>query len=134
MKRARALFYVCAGIFLFALSYHLGAHNAGAQSGSIRWVGDNYVVANGTLWQCDVNSGWRLAFANCDTRPVPIPADAIAGAWGTCNSDGGAGIISFGGDAWIYAGNLGGWVHVGVVPGGAAAVHNTLGQLKDRYR
>jgi hypothetical protein len=34
MQRARAFFYVCAGLFLLALSYHLGARNAGAQYGA----------------------------------------------------------------------------------------------------
>src|SRR5690242_20130166 len=32
MHRARTFFYVCAGIFLLALSYHLGARSAGAQA------------------------------------------------------------------------------------------------------
>ncbi len=31
--KARAFFYVAAGIFLLALSYHLGARNATAQAG-----------------------------------------------------------------------------------------------------
>ncbi len=30
--RAKTFFYACAGIFLLALSYHLGARNAGAQA------------------------------------------------------------------------------------------------------
>jgi hypothetical protein len=34
MQRARAFFYVCAGIFLLALSYYLGASNATAQANS----------------------------------------------------------------------------------------------------
>ena len=34
MHKARAFFFVCAGIFLLALAYHLGARSAGAQSGS----------------------------------------------------------------------------------------------------
>jgi hypothetical protein len=32
MHRAKAFFYVCAGIFLLALSYPLGARSAGAQA------------------------------------------------------------------------------------------------------
>ena len=49
MHKARAFFFVCAGIFLLALSYHLGARGAGAQagisttsagsSGATRWSG-----------------------------------------------------------------------------------------------
>jgi hypothetical protein len=34
MYKARAFFFVCAGIFLLALAYHFGALNAGAQVGS----------------------------------------------------------------------------------------------------
>jgi hypothetical protein len=34
MHKARAFFFVCAGIFLLALAYHLGARSAGAQVGS----------------------------------------------------------------------------------------------------
>ena len=33
MPKARTFFFVCAGIFLLALSYHLGAKSAGAQAG-----------------------------------------------------------------------------------------------------
>jgi hypothetical protein len=32
MHKARAFFFVCAGIFLLALAYHLGARSAGAQA------------------------------------------------------------------------------------------------------
>lgn len=35
MHRAKVFFTVCAGLFLLALSYHLGARNAGAQQGSM---------------------------------------------------------------------------------------------------
>lgn len=34
MRQAKAFFLVCAGLFLLALSYHLGARSAGAQAGS----------------------------------------------------------------------------------------------------
>ena len=61
MYRAKAFFYVCAGVFLLALSYHLGARNAGAQApgnpvvamaehGTALWAvtsaGDIYYAAN----------------------------------------------------------------------------------------
>lgn len=32
MHKARAFFFVCAGLFLLALAYHLGARSAGAQA------------------------------------------------------------------------------------------------------
>src|SRR5690349_5865855 len=99
--KARSFFYVCCGLFLLALSYHLGARNAGAQSGSSRWVGGNYFVAGGQLWKCTPYSGWQLAY-DCTTAPLPLPTDVIAGAWGDCHSDPGSGIVSFAGDAWVY--------------------------------
>ena len=34
MQKAREFFLVCAGIFLLALAYHLGANSASAQQGS----------------------------------------------------------------------------------------------------
>jgi len=34
MHKARAFFFVCAGIFLLAVAYHLGARSAVAQVGS----------------------------------------------------------------------------------------------------
>ena len=34
MYRVKAFFYVCAGLFLLALAYHLGARSAGAQANS----------------------------------------------------------------------------------------------------
>jgi hypothetical protein len=34
MHKARAFFFVCAGLLCLALVYHLGAQNAGAQLGS----------------------------------------------------------------------------------------------------
>ena len=37
MHPAKNFFYVCAGLFPLALSYHLGVKDAGAQTPSIRW-------------------------------------------------------------------------------------------------
>ena len=64
---AKRFFYVCAGLLMLALSYHLGARSAGAQApgnpvagvahdaGSALFVvtanGDTYVSLEGTGWQ-----------------------------------------------------------------------------------
>jgi hypothetical protein len=53
MQRAKAFFFVCAGIFLLALAYHLGATNATAQAPSDPIVAaDFYTVytANGEAY------------------------------------------------------------------------------------
>lgn len=55
MQRAKAFFYVCAGLFLLAGAYALGARNASAQSPSnpvvaIRADGYLVVTANGDVY------------------------------------------------------------------------------------
>jgi hypothetical protein len=56
---AKRFFYVCAGIFLLALTYHLGARSAGAQaSGSILGI----VGAGG-----DNSKHWVVLMQNGDT-------------------------------------------------------------------
>ena len=50
---ARKFFYVCAGMFLLALSYHFGASNAGAQAPSNPIVAASFnmaVTANGDVY------------------------------------------------------------------------------------
>jgi len=53
MQRARAFFFVCAGVFLLALSYHLGATSAGAQAPGnavVAAAGGFVVAANGNVY------------------------------------------------------------------------------------
>jgi len=73
MHRAKTFFYVSAGIFLLALSYHLGARSAGAQAPgnpvvatfATNWAvtanGDVYASSNGAdgpwSWKSNVFSG-----------------------------------------------------------------------------
>lgn len=66
MHRARAFFYVCAGVFLLALSYHLGARSAGAQA-----PGNPVVTAAGTL----------VLTANGDVYMPTNLADVAYGHW-----------------------------------------------------
>ena len=67
---ARKFFYVCAGLFLLALTYHLGARRAGAQVSNtvaaIAWdsPASQLVVVNqfGDVWTQDrVTTPWRFA-------------------------------------------------------------------------
>ena len=56
MQRAKAFFYVCAGLLMLALSYHFGAATATAQTGNsiggfTVWQGLYYVVTpNGDVY------------------------------------------------------------------------------------
>ena len=58
MQRAKAFFIVCAGVFLLALAYHLGASIAGAQAPG------NPVV--GLVWNT-TQGVWGAVTANGDT-------------------------------------------------------------------
>ena len=88
MHRARAFFYVCAGVFLLALSYHLGARSAGAQApgatiagytapGTFGW---HYVITqDGSVYGRLAGSGDRLSpgvavFMGNFWGDVPVPA------------------------------------------------------------
>ena len=58
---APKFFYVCAGMFLLALSYHLGASSAGAQAQSFRVLDPNlmYIETGGRVWYLEHGFGWR---------------------------------------------------------------------------
>lgn len=69
MQRAKAFFYVCAGLFLLALSYHLGARSAGAGVST-------------TLQEVAVLSG---QVANGGTIPLPHYADGTEALESECS-------------------------------------------------
>jgi hypothetical protein len=62
---AKKFFYVCAGLFLLALTYHLGAQSAIAQAPSNSVVGmdaasstyANVITANGDVYRIDAGIG-----------------------------------------------------------------------------
>jgi hypothetical protein len=72
MHKARAFFFVCAGLFLLALSYHLGARNAGAQAPGNPVVasipttffpGGAVITANGDIYATGISGldhGWTF--------------------------------------------------------------------------
>lgn len=90
MQKAKAFFYVCAGMFLFALGCHFGASAAQAQApGNPVLAGANGVVysSNGDAYflpgLVGLNpsfDGWRLA-GNVFTGTPPTPATKES--WGT---------------------------------------------------
>jgi hypothetical protein len=77
---ARKFFYICAGMFLLALSYHLGATGAQAQaSGNTIVAGDQVVAytANGDAYlntaATSTTGPWRRV-GNVFTGGGPVPA------------------------------------------------------------
>jgi len=77
MHKARAFFYVSAGIFLLTLSYHLGARSAGAQAPGNAVVATfgnlgAVVTANGDVYSAlgPCSADWHLC-GNVFGGPVP---------------------------------------------------------------
>jgi hypothetical protein len=82
MQRARAFFYVCAGFFLLALSYHFGATTAIAQApgnpvaaadpGGVIYTanGDAYLRTSGSSPATWVFLGNMFAGATATTHPT----------------------------------------------------------------
>lgn len=81
---ARKFFYVCAGLFLLAMTYHLGAKNASAQfGGSIAGVTFNdqrliVVTANG-----DVFSRVLTSTSDGGANYGGFPTLAVGNYWGS---------------------------------------------------
>lgn len=128
MHRARAFFYVCAGAFLLALSYHLGARSATAQAPAIEAAGCasgfNAVVGR-TLYTMDGGGG-----AGPQTRET-IPGTAtVLAAEG--HSSGNL-VLLANGDCYQYQVNVG-WVFINNLLGPTPAQRETFCALKSRYR
>ncbi len=124
--RARTFFYVCAGIFLLALAYQLGARSAVAQSGSTieaaaasSFEGPE-VVINRYLWRTGGTLAEPPVTLDC-TVPVPgsSPVVGCGGHW----------VILA--DGSFYYSNGTSWTPVGRFPVGGPTAQ---GQLRARYR
>jgi hypothetical protein len=126
MHKARAFFFVCAGIFLLALAYHLGAQNATAQTppGADCVSVDAYTgsaVINRELWW----GGPGLEPQKRLGGTVPGTARAVA-----CSP---TGVLLENGELWANTDLA--WEFVGRFPfsGTTPATQQTWGQLKSRY-
>ena len=101
---AKKFFYVCAGLFLLALSYHLGAKDAGAQAGG--------QIVGMAATQIDASPSSHSAWVAVLTPNGDVYTSRVDG--GTAYYTG-------------LAGNIWGGGPVNVEKG-------SLGQLKARYR
>ena len=123
MHKARAFFFVCAGIFLLALSYHLGARSAGAQAPPYFDVlSCNVVRVGDAIYKFqDGDTAWLRV---SDLPPVP-PSNLVAFG---CTSY----AILHDGEGWLRLPG-GTWVSVGYAPAATPAQGISIGQLKAKY-
>ena len=131
MHKARAFLVVCAGLFLLALAYHLGARSAGAQSGS----GIECAAAEDRY--CSAVIGRQLYTIYPPdpmsiTAMIPGAAPVVACGWGT--------VVLEDGDIYRCqmsgAGMpIGSWTFAGHFPasGPTPAQSISIGQLKAKY-
>jgi hypothetical protein len=139
MHKARAFFFVCAGLLCLALAYHLGARSAGAQSGgqfrvagwtsgSSSSLGEIYVVAGETmynLWSGSGQAGWSIHPGPMGVA-FPVPTDQIA--WYNGNQ-----LVTTAGEGWGFSGTYQHWIDCGPVPGSTPTAQSTWGQVKAKY-
>lgn len=130
--RAKSFFYVCAGLFLLALGYHLGAKNATAQGQVIEGASiDAFEV--GTFPRASACMGRLLSWMGengaLHTTPVPVPGSqriiATDPHFGTVMLENGD-WLKFDGQSWVLMGNLAG--------GPTPARQESFGAVKARYR
>jgi hypothetical protein len=137
---ARKFFYVCAGVFLLALSYHLGAGTAGAQSGGTV-EGAQYCMQGGIEETLTFAVGRTLYYfvyvpnsGRYQAVPVgpPIPGTAPVA---TTSGQGPILVLLANGDAYDMVLGSGAWVYRGNLLGGAPipTLRQSWGQVKSRY-
>lgn len=130
--RARAFFYVCAGILCLALAYHLGAKSAKAQSG-ITIEGPGLIQHGGAI-EATGCVGRILYISGTPAMAPPVPGSAPIVATATlANSP--YGVMLANGDIYVFQ-SPGGWTLFGNLLGAAptSATPETMSQLKTRYR
>ena len=135
---ARKFFYVAAGMFLLALSYHLGADSAKAQAGLVTVASEatnsnvHVAVVGRTIHFAGTDGEGALSSVTRGSLP-PVPgtgavvwANAANGTqWFVAILDNGDVYHFIDGSGWVLAGNL--------VSGPTPALRQSWGQLKARY-
>ncbi len=130
---AKKFFYVCAGLFLLALSYHLGASSATAQGGTVVEGAALQLVPGtpeGNRASACVNRIWRWMRPGGVPQEFPVP---VPGTSRIVATDAWQNVLLENGDWYLYSGS--GWVYQGSIAGGAPtpAQRATFGQVKARY-
>jgi hypothetical protein len=132
---AKRFFYACAGVFLLALSYEVGANHASAQTGGvIEGAAIDWVTGLPAGWRCSGVEGRMFhALEPVGGRrydpPEPIPGTAEIVATDP------AGFAVMLADGSVYQYNNPGWTFEGSLLGGTTPAHSeSWGEVKARYR
>jgi len=133
---AKRFFYVSAAMLCLALAYHLGAHNAVAQSGmvivgSFDQDSDPCAAESGQLWILD-----KMTRQNKGPFPLPSSAPITSITADFVGDDFNASVLFENGDAYFHDLSIHSWYYIGNVlnlyPTGSA--RSSWGLVKARYR
>ncbi|MCC6650498.1 MAG: hypothetical protein IT348_05050 [Candidatus Eisenbacteria bacterium] len=140
---AKKFFYVCAGIFLLALSYHFGANTATAQGAGNSIVGglqgnagvavvttDGDVIAVGGSTG-DVRSPWSFVSNVFAGTSVGTPDNPVTGCWAGAS---GNFVVTARGDIFQASGLGGPWIHSNVGSAPISTSKTTFGAVKAATR
>ncbi len=132
MQRARAFFFVCAGLLCLAIAYNLGATRSAASPQSVIVdAGHPYYCGNGNC--CTLAVLGRTLYIDGQPSSSPIPGTARV-AWvgtGTYNNPS---VMLENGDTYWEATPGGPWGFVRNAVGGVTPVaQSTWGQVKAKY-
>ena len=137
---AKKFFYVCGGLLMLALAYHVGATDGEAQGGGA--LDAAFISACGDV---SAVSGRTIMFSGGSTsylpyvHPYPVPGSAavVSCAYAGCTSGGFYAVLATG-EIYLSAGdtrNPGPWTYIGSALGAPTAGRGaTWGQVKARYR
>ena len=85
-QMSKKFFYVCAGLFLLALSYHLGASSARAQAPGnpvVAVFGAGHVItANGDIYESSTGATCPANWSLCGNVFTGGPTPAEQDSWG----------------------------------------------------
>ena len=129
MHKARAFFYVAAGVFLLALSYNLGARNAAAQVGfeAPEWDYGIVTIVQGRTVIIGRPSAAAASGLDLEVLPEPPGTGQIVSASGLERR-----VLLDNCDVYQW---YGGWVFKGnMLSGPTPAARESFGALKSRYR
>jgi hypothetical protein len=131
---ARRFFYICAGMFLLALSYHLGAEVVVAQTSAVEGAGvdagSSGPIASGSVsrYFCNLYADNSDALGSLDVLPLPITGTSPVVATSAAN-----GFVAVLEDGSVYKWN-GYWIIKGSLIGAPVpTLHESWGQVKARY-
>ena len=142
MHKAQAFFYVAAGVFLLALSYHLGARSAGAQAGNPVCAGtavldgrQNWAVtSNGTVYEQTGNDAGPGVWYSIRTIPVASRPVALSVFQPASGADPTFLLLTEDGTAYHWVTWHGDYTTSSVFGGPTPARQSTWGRVKSRYR